>query len=436
VVARAAARVSWSSASVLRAVMEGVPAAVAVIDGRMTVREANARWSAIGPAAGTDWREVVHPADRDLVPDCPGPPVEVRVRMPDKTVRWFSLVVRAADEGGAVVLTDIDAARAAEGERAALRRIADGIAREEDPGALFAQVAEEAGTLLSADGAGVVRFDDDARAAVMVARWTADAALADASPQALPLEREGATARVYATGMPARAVYPAEAPLPWHAAVVVPIRVGGMLWGALGAVSLAGTRLTEDAETRLSRFAELVGLVVASDDVRERLERQARTDPLTGLAHHGTFHRHLGEEIARTARFGSVLSLAVIDIDHFKTVNDIHGHEVGDATLRAVAARLSAHARVVDLAARVGGEEFGWVMPGTPLPGARAAAERFRAAVAADAFGPVESLTVSVGVAQLTDRDTDGSSLFRRADAALFAAKAAGRDRTMAADAA
>ena len=423
-----------SSASVLRAVMDGVPAAVAVIDEGMLVREANARWNAIGPAPGTDWREVVHPADRDLVPTGPAPAVEVRVRMPDGAVRWFSLVIRAAEDGGAVVLTDIDAARAAEGERAALRRIADGISREEDSGALFAQVAEEAGTLLSADGAGVVRFDDAARTAVMLGQWAADPGLADASPQALPLEGEGATARVYATGLAARAVYPSEVPFPWRAAVVVPIRVGGLLWGALGAVSMEGSRLTEDAEERLSRFAELAGLAVANADVRERLVRQARTDPLTGLPHHGTFHRQLDEEIARTARFGSVLSLAVIDIDHFKNVNDAHGHEVGDATLRAVAARLSAHARVVDLAARVGGEEFGWLMPGTPLPGARAAAERFRSAVAGERFGPVEALTVSVGVAQLTDLDPDGSALFRRADAALFAAKAAGRDRTMAAE--
>jgi diguanylate cyclase (GGDEF)-like protein len=199
-------------------------------------------------------------------------------------------------------------------------------------------------------------------------------------------------------------------------------------------VSLEGTRLTEDAEDRLSHFAELVGLAVANADAREQLIRQARTDPLTGLPHHGTFHRQLDEEIARSARFGSVLSLAVIDIDHFKTVNDAHGHDVGDATLRAIAARLSAHARVVDLPARVGGEEFGWLMPGTPLPGARAAAERFRSAVAHERFGPVESLTVSVGVAQLADLDEDGNALFRRADAALFAAKAAGRDRTMAAE--
>ncbi|HTI34739.1 MAG TPA: sensor domain-containing diguanylate cyclase [Miltoncostaea sp.] len=423
-----------ASASVLRAVMDGVPAAVAVVDDAMLVREANARWRALGPPPGTDWRDVVHPADRDLVPMGPGAPLDVRVRMPDGAVRWFSLVVRSAEEGAAVVLTDIDAARAAEGERAALRRIADGISREDDPGAVYGRVAEEAGTLLSADGAGVARFDHEARTAVILGQWAADPALAEAAPQAMPLDGDGATARVAATGATARVVYGPDGPVPWRAAVAVPIRVGGMLWGALGAVSLDATRLTEDAEERLSRFAELVGLAVANADAREQLVRQARTDPLTGLPHHGTFHRQLHEEIARSARFGSVLSLAVIDIDHFKTVNDAHGHEVGDATLRAVAARLSDHARVVDLAARVGGEEFGWLMPGTPLQGARAAAERFRSAVACEGFGPVQSLTVSVGVAQLTDADPDGTALFRRADAALFAAKAAGRDRTMAAD--
>ena len=177
-----------SSASVLRAVMDGVPAAVAVVDDGMRVLEANARWSAIGPAVGTDWREVVHPADRDLVPTGPGPAVEVRVRVPDGAVRWFSLVVREAEDvaGGAVVLTDIDAARAAEGERAALRRTADGISREHDPGALFAQVAEEAGTLLSADGAGVARFDDPP------CRWTARAPPPGCTP---PASRRGSPTR-------------------------------------------------------------------------------------------------------------------------------------------------------------------------------------------------------------------------------------------------
>ena len=430
--------------SVLRAVMASVPAAVAVIDGDARVVEANERWRAMGPGPGEDWRRIVHPADRELAPAGPGPPVEVRVHLPDGRVRWFSVVLEVAepDVGAAVSLTDIDAARATEAERAALRRIAGGVTRGDDPRSLFTQVAEEVAVLVSADGAGVAQFDEEARTARLLGRWSADPALTEASPDELPLEGEGTTARVYATGLPCRVDYAARAapgeelPHPWSAAVAVPIRASNRLWGALGAVSRDGSRLTEDAEQRLAHFAELVGLAISNADAREQLVRQARTDPLTGLAHHGTFHTTLAEEIARTARFGSVLSLAVIDIDHFKTVNDDHGHEVGDATLRAVAARLAEHARVVDLAARVGGEEFGWLMPGTPLAGAQAAAERFRSAVAGERFGPVPNLTVSVGVAQLHALDSDGSALFRRADAALYAAKAAGRDRTMAAESA
>src|SRR5262249_13716900 len=158
-------------------------------------------------------------------------------------------------------------------------------------------------------------------------------------------------------------------------------------------------------------------------EAREQLVRQARTDPLTGLPHHGAFHRALGDEIARSARLGGVLSLAMIDVDHFKAVNDAHGHDVGDDTLRGLAARLAHHARAIDVAARVGGEEFAWLMPGTPLIGARAAAERFRAAVAREPFGRVPGLTVSVGVAEHLVGEEDGAGLLRRADAALYAAK-------------
>ena len=432
---------SGPGGAVLRAVMASVQAAVAVIDDAGRVVKANERWLAVGPPPGADWRGIVHPADRHLAPAQPGPPVEVRVRLSGGASRWFSVVLERVDGEGraAVALTDVDEIRRTAVERAALRRIAGGVTRADDPGGLLAQVAEEVGLLVSADGAGVVQFDGS-RAARMVGRWAADPTLYAMAPDELPLEGSGTTAQVYATGRPCRVDYAARLgpgetlPHPWSASVAVPIRVESRLWGALGAVALHGTRLTEDAEERLSHFAELVGLAIANSEAREQLMLQARTDPLTGLAHHGTFHRALAEEIARTARFGHALSLAVIDIDHFKTVNDEHGHEVGDAALRAIAGRLCDHARVVDLAARVGGEEFAWLMPGTPLSGAEAAAERFRSAVAGERFGPVPVVTVSVGVAQLDPGDHDGSALFRRADGALYAAKAAGRDRTMAAE--
>jgi two-component system cell cycle response regulator len=195
---------------------------------------------------------------------------------------------------------------------------------------------------------------------------------------------------------------------------------------------MGGTPLSDDAEERIARFAELVGVAIANTEARELLVRQASTDPLTGLAHHGAFHEALADEARRAERYGHPLSLAVIDLDHFKAVNDAHGHSTGDNVLREVAGRLRGHARSIDVTGRVGGEEFAWLMPETDVAGAAAGAERLRTEISSSRIGPVGSLTASFGVAELVAGDEDGSDLFRRADAALYRAKNKGRDRTEA----
>jgi diguanylate cyclase (GGDEF)-like protein len=106
----------------------------------------------------------------------------------------------------------------------------------------------------------------------------------------------------------------------------------------------------------VERFAKLVGLAVANAEARERLTAQATTDGLTGLANHATFHTGLIEAVALAERHGRPLSLAIIDLDHFKTVNDTLGHRAGDAALQTVAAILRVHARRTDTVARIGGE--------------------------------------------------------------------------------
>ena len=103
------------------------------------------------------------------------------------------------------------------------------------------------------------------------------------------------------------------------------------------------------------------------------LHLRATTDPLTDLPNHREFHERLRAEVERARRHGRELSVVVIDIDHFKLVNDEHGHLTGDATLRAVAEKLREHARAIDVIARIGGEEFAWLMPQTGMPGARVA---------------------------------------------------------------
>ena len=118
----------------------------------------------------------------------------------------------------------------------------------------------------------------------------------------------------------------------------------------------------------------------------------------------------------------------MIDLDHFKAVNDAHGHSTGDNVLREVAGRLRIRARSIDVTGRVGGEEFAWLMPETDVAGAAAGAERLRRGDRGQrGSARSERLTASFGVAELVAGDEDGSDLFRRADTALYRAKHNGR---------
>jgi diguanylate cyclase (GGDEF)-like protein len=157
---------------------------------------------------------------------------------------------------------------------------------------------------------------------------------------------------------------------------------------------------------------------------------RAATDALTGLANHGRFHERLNEEFARARRHNRDLSLVIIDLDHFKEVNDVHGHLVGDEVLKETAARLSRFARGGDVIARVGGEEFAWLMPETSEQGAFEVAERTRALISDQIFPGVGRVTTSAGVCGIGWADTPGD-LFRLADGALYWAKSHGRDMSV-----
>lgn len=165
--------------------------------------------------------------------------------------------------------------------------------------------------------------------------------------------------------------------------------------------------------------------------LHDELRRRATTDALTGLANRGAFEEALAREIARARRAGAALAVVVLDVDHFKRVNDAHGHAAGDAVLREVAARLEAAARAGDLAGRVGGEEFAVALPDADLAAAADVAERVRRRVADApvAFpGGAVAVTISAGVAALAGGE-DAVALVARADARLYEAKRAGRDR-------
>ncbi len=182
-----------------------------------------------------------------------------------------------------------------------------------------------------------------------------------------------------------------------------------------------------------SVFATIVVLVVFVSLVRRLRSRQAellrlsRTDALTGLANRGSLFERLGEELARARRYGHPVSLVMIDADHFKAINDQHGHVVGDRVLRELAARVQGELREHDVAARYGGEELAVLLPHAPLDGARTVAERLVAAARSVTFEG-QRLTVSAGVAQALDAEA-ADELVARADAALYESKRAGRDR-------
>ncbi|MEQ9642539.1 MAG: diguanylate cyclase [Alphaproteobacteria bacterium] len=169
----------------------------------------------------------------------------------------------------------------------------------------------------------------------------------------------------------------------------------------------------------------------------DRLERLATTDELTGLANRRAFITVAGREIGRAQRYGQPLSIVVADIDHFKRVNDTHGHAAGDVALRVFAEAMNSCLRQdVDRAARLGGEEFAVLLPATDPGGARAVAERMREAVAAATVAhdsAVFTMTASFGIAAWQPGEPGPESMLSRADGALYDAKRAGRNRVMTA---
>ena len=158
-----------------------------------------------------------------------------------------------------------------------------------------------------------------------------------------------------------------------------------------------------------------------------RLKLEAGTDGLTGLVNHRVFQERLRVEVVRAQRHGRPLSLAMIDIDEFKQLNDTYGHQVGDDVLEGVAAHLAAAGRTSDTVARIGGDEFAMLLPETDADAALVVAERVHGRIRRDASNPNGGITISVGVCDM-QHVVSADDLFRFADGALFWSKTNGRD--------
>jgi diguanylate cyclase (GGDEF)-like protein len=169
----------------------------------------------------------------------------------------------------------------------------------------------------------------------------------------------------------------------------------------------------------------------------EEVNRRADTDPLTGLANRRRFDESLQRELSHSDRFGHPVSLVLVDIDHFKQVNDSHGHEAGDAVLRTISRMLADGVRTVDLCARFGGEELAILLPQTTAAGAFELADRLRRRIAGRPikYNDAEiAVTASFGVASYPDVVHARDALFQAADAALYGAKHDGRNCVRLAD--
>jgi diguanylate cyclase (GGDEF)-like protein len=183
----------------------------------------------------------------------------------------------------------------------------------------------------------------------------------------------------------------------------------------------------------LCLHATLLALVAAR--LVTGLRRLSRSDGLTGLLNRRAIEEALDAQMQRSHRSSETFTLMMLDLDHFKAINDRHGHAVGDLALKHTAAILRAELREVDRLGRYGGEEFLFLLPGLPLAQAHGVAERLRQQLVAKPLqqgGASVTLSVSIGVAESAGADADPRSVLRRADAALYRAKAGGRNRVVA----
>jgi diguanylate cyclase (GGDEF)-like protein len=212
---------------------------------------------------------------------------------------------------------------------------------------------------------------------------------------------------------------------------IVPLHRAGQVLGALVIEGDAPHDVRADDRRTLRNLADFAASTLSGLLELEISKVKATTDELTGLANRRGFEEHLAQRLSEVDRFGGSVALIVADVDHFKRVNDTHGHEVGDAVLRSIAGTLRDRVRDVDLCARYGGEEFVMLLPHTDAGGAMETAERLRRAVETRPVrmsGLAVPVTLSFGVASYPGSASSRESVFAAADRALYRAKADGRN--------
>jgi diguanylate cyclase (GGDEF)-like protein len=315
-------------------------------------------------------------------------------------------------------------------EQGALRRVATAVVGGEPPSQIYARVAVEAAALVRAGAAGILKLEGPTTS-IVIGSWADHPGGRYEPGTPVEIVPGGDIDEALRTGRPVKIEEnPPGSPvdrLGYSSSLVTPIRVSGAIWGVLAVAAAEPRRFTPTDEYYLMEFGDLLATAIGSIEDRAKLAAQASTDPLTGLANHRTLQRRLSAEIARAMRHDLPLSVAVIDIDHFKVINDSAGHETGDEMLVGVAECLSEIARAEDTLGRVGGDEFAWLLPETTREQALVAVERARRMIAARLRRPYR-ITVSAGICDTAVSD-DPAHLINLADGALYWSKAHGRNQ-------
>jgi len=218
------------------------------------------------------------------------------------------------------------------------------------------------------------------------------------------------------------------------ALMVAPLWVENNIFGGLRVESSSPGRFGRDELRTLDALGTLGSLTLDNAVLYHRIEQSAVRDGLTQLLTHRAFEERLGEEILRAGRYRYPLSLLMLDVDHFKRVNDTYGHPAGDEVLRRVSARLAASGRPVDVVARYGGEEFAVLLVDLGKDQAVEFAENLRRGIESERFesgGYRYNVTISIGVAVYPDEAPTPPQLVRAADQRLYQAKTQGRNRVV-----
>jgi diguanylate cyclase (GGDEF)-like protein len=212
--------------------------------------------------------------------------------------------------------------------------------------------------------------------------------------------------------------------------IAAAIQVDGETWGVVIALRDGRREFPREDEKRIARFAQLVSVAVANAEAHARLAAQALTDPLTDLANRRAFDERLEEETERAHRHTRALSVVLVDVDNFKTINDRFGHASGDRVLVNLADNLRTGMRTGDLLARIGGDEMAMILPDCRPEKAAHVARRMLESVAGKSMSQRHGVTLSAGVAGLTVGQT-ADDLLRCADQALYRAKDEGRNQVI-----